>query len=305
MFQIIRPVTVTPAILTSSNVPEPDTSQTPPEELWVAGTYDKGDRAIDNHYIYEVVADPSTTDQPSVGAAKAVPTWVRRGASNRWRMFDGSVGSQSTNPETVEVEITPGIVINSVALLNMSGRTALIELYDGSSPVFSREYSLTDAGVTNWYDYFFSPIGTVGDLVVTDLPAYGNGVLHVTIDAGAEVAAIGELVIGSLLEVGCAKYDASVGTTSFSKKERDTFGNWVIVKRSNSKRASWNFTFPTSRLAMLNRIFADLDAVPVVWIGSPHPNYEGTIVYGFYRDYDLSYTDPRISSGSVTIEGIT
>lgn len=305
MFQIIRPLTVTPAILTSSNVPEPDTTQTPPEALWVAGTYTKGTRKTEDHYLYEVVADPSTTDQPSVGAAKAVPTWIKLGADNRWRMFDGSVGSQSTHPGTVAVQLTPGTVVSSLALLNLSGRTALVELYDGSSPVFSREYSLTDAGVTNWYDYFFSPIGTVSDLVVTDLPAYGNGVLHITVDAGAETAAIGELVIGSLLEVGCAKYDASVGTTSFSKKERDTFGNWVIIKRSNSKRASWNFTFPTSRLAMLNRTFAALDAVPVVWIGSPHPDYEGTIVYGFYRDYDLSYTDPRISSGSVTIEGIT
>lgn len=305
MFQIIRPLTVTPVVLTSSNVPEPDTAQTPAESLWTAGTYTKGTQKIEAHYIYEVVADPSTADQPSVGVAKTVPTWVKLGASNCWRMFDGSVGSQSTHPGTVAVQLTPGTVVNSVALLNLTGRTALIELYDGSSPVFSREYSLTDAGVTNWYDYFFAPIGTVADLVVTDLPAYGNGVLHVTIDAGAETAAIGELVMGSLLEVGCAKYDASVGTTSFSKKERDTFGNWVILKRSNSKRASWSFTFPTSQLAMLNRVFANLDAVPVVWIGSPLPDYEGTIIYGFYRDYDLTYTDPNTSSGSVNIEGIT
>lgn len=305
MFQIIRPVTVTPAILTSSNVPEPDTSQTPPESLWTAGTYTTGTQKIDNHYIYQVVATPSTTDQPSVGAAKTPATWIKLGADNRWKMLDGSVGNQTTRTGTVEVMLTPGQVINSLALLNMKGRTAEVELFDGSNLVFSREYSLADAGVTNWYDYFFAPIGTVSDIVVTDMPSYGNGVLHVTIDAGAETAAIGELVLGTLLEVGCAKYDASVGTTSFSKKERDTFGNWVIVKRSNSKRASWNFTFPTASLAMLNRIFADLDAVPVVWIGSPHPDYEGTIVYGFYRDYDLAYTDPRISSGSVTIEGIT
>ena len=301
MFQIIRPTAITPALLTESNVAEPG----PGETLWAAGTYNTGDQRVENHYIYEVVATPSTADQPSVGAAKAVPTWVKLGADNRWRMFDGSVGSQTINAGTIAVEINAGTVVSSVALLNVAGRTALVQMEDGSDIVFSREYSLTDAGVTNWYDYFFSPIGTVRDVVVTDMPAYGNATLRVVIDAGAEDAALGELVIGSLLEVGCAQYGAGVGTTSFSKKERDTFGNWVILKRSNSKRATWNFTFPTARLAMLNRIFADLDAVPVVWIGSPHPNYEGTIVYGFYRDYDLSYTDPKISTGSVTIEGIT
>lgn len=301
MFQIIRPTAITPALLTGSNVAEPG----PGETMWAPGTYVTGDQRVDNHYIYEVVATPSTADQPSVGAVKTVPTWVKLGADNRWRMFDGSVGSQTINEGTIEVEINAGTVINSVALLNVEGRTALVQVEDGSDVVFSREYSLVDAGVTNWYDYFFAPIGTVRDVVVTDMPAYGNATLRVVVDAGPEDAALGELVIGSLLDVGCAQYGAGVGTTSFSKKERDTFGNWVIIKRSNSKRASWNFTFPTAQLATLNRIFADLDAVPVVWIGSPHPDYEGTIVYGFYRDYDLAYTDPKISSGSVTIEGIT
>ena len=305
MFQIIRPVQITPAMLTSSNIPEPDTTQVPAESTWTAGTYDTGDQAIENHIIYEVVATPNTTDQPSVGAAKTVPTWIVIGSDNRWRMFDGVVGSQSTRVGTIEVELTPGVVINSLSILNISGTTAIIEMDDGSSSVFYREYSLTDAGVTNWYDYFFAPIGTVRDLVVTDMPAYGNATLKVTIDAGLETAALGELIIGSLLEIGCAKYGASVGTTSFSKKERDTFGNFKIIKRSNSKRASWNFTFPTTQLAFLNRVFAELDAVPVVWIGSPLPNFEGTVIYGFYRDYDLSYTDPKISSGYVTIEGIT
>lgn len=303
MFQIIRPVTITPVTLTSSNIPEPDTSLG--EVLWTAGTYNQGDQRIEDHIIYEVVADPSTADKPSVGAAKAVPSWIVIGSDNRWRMFDGVVGSQSTNPNTLEVDVTPGAVVNSVALLNVSGTTALIEMRDGADIVFSRSYPLTDAGVTNWYDYFFSPIGTVRDIVITDMPAYGNAVLSVTVDAGLETAALGELVIGSLMQVGCAKYGASVGTTSFSKKNRDAFGSFKIVKGSNSKRASWNFTFPTSQLAILNRVFADLDAVPVVWIGSPHPDYEGTVVYGFYRDYDLAYTDPNISSGSVNIEGIT
>lgn len=305
MFQIIRPVPVTPAMLTSSNIPEPDTSQVPAESTWTAGTYNTNVQKVENHIIYQVVATPSTTDQPSVGAAKTVPTWIVIGYDNRWRMFDGVVGSQSTHTGTINVLLTPGVVVNSLALLNISGTTATIEMDDGSTSVFHRQYSLTDAGVTNWYDYFFAPIGTVRDLVVTDMPAYGNATLRVIIDAGAETAALGELVIGSLLSIGCTKYGASVGTTSFSKKDRDTFGNFIIVKRSNSKRASWDFTFPTAQLAMLNRVFADLDAVPVVWIGSPHPNFEGTVVYGFYRDYDLSYTDPKISSGSVTIEGIT
>src|SRR5690606_11719085 len=84
--RIIKPVDVTPAILTSSNVPETDYA------AWSAATaYAVGDKVTYNHRNYEALvahtgANPETdTSDP--------PKWLDLGADNRWRMFDDKVGS--------------------------------------------------------------------------------------------------------------------------------------------------------------------------------------------------------------------
>lgn len=299
--QLIRPRDITPTVLTSSNVPENDYPE------WVAGTYNLGIRVIiaAQHTIYEVVAPVSTTDSPLVGIAKAVPTWVVVGPTNRWRMFDSSVGTLTTNPGSIVVVLTPGKVINSLALFNLAGRSVRVTMVDSvDGMVYDRTLNLV-AGVTNWYEYFFSEIETRTDIVITDMPAYGTASVTVTITSNTGSAAVGHLAIGTIEDLGCAAYGASVGAISYSRKDRDAFGNPIIVKRSNAKTAGFDISFDTARLATIQRILIDLDAVPVVWIGSPLPQYEATVVFGFYRDFSLNYEGPKISRGSINVEGVT
>ncbi|WP_341520705.1 hypothetical protein AABC73_20490 [Pseudomonas sp. G.S.17] len=298
---IIYPVKVTPAILTSTNVPENDYAQ------WVAGTYVLGDRRIiiAEHLIYEVTI-ASTTDSPLAGIAKPVPSWRVVGPTNPWRMFDDSVGTLTTNPGSIVVVLTPGTVVNSMAFFNLGGRSVRVTMVDPTDGlVFDRTISLVSAGVSNWYDYFFSDIETQTDVVFTDMPAYGTASISVQIDAGSGIASAGHTVIGKIKNLGCVSYGADVGAISFSRKERDTFGSFIVVKRSNAKRSGFDITFNTNQLSSFQRTLMSLDAVPVVWIGSPLAAYEGTVVFGFYRDFTLTYEGPRISRGTINIEGLT
>lgn len=297
---IIYPVEITPAILTSTNVPENDYAQ------WVAGTYVLGDRRIiiAQHLIYEVTI-VSTTDSPLVGIAKPVPSWRVVGATNPYRMFDDSVGTLTTNPGSIVVVLTPNKVVNSLAFFNLGGRSVRVTMVDPvDGMVFDRTISLVDAGVSNWYDYFFADIEVNTDVVFTDMPAYGTASITVTIDAGAEIASAGHMVMGTVKSLGCTAYGAEVGAISFSRKERDTYGSFIVVKRSNAKRSSFDITFPTAQLSSFQRTLMKLDAVPVVWIGSPLAEYEGTVVFGFYRDFTFTYDGPKTSKGSINIEGL-
>lgn len=299
--QIIYPQEITPAILTSSNVLENDYAE------WVAGTYTIGTRRIiaAQHKVYEVLA-ASTTDSPLVGIAAAVPTWAVVGSTNRWRMFDASVSSLTTNQGTITVKITPGKVINSIALFNLAGRSVRVTMVDPiDGTVRDVTVSLVQAGVANWYDYFFTSSTVRTDIVINNLPAYGTAAITVTIDAGAEIAAVGHMVIGQLKDIGCTGYGASAGAISFSRKDRNTYGDAIIVKRANAKRSGFDISYPTNQLATIERMLMALDAVPIVWIGSPLPEYEGTVVFGFYRDFDLNYEGPKISRGTINIEGMT
>ena len=66
---VLKPLEVTDAILTDSDIAEPDSTYDMGATLWSAGTITKGQKRYktSTHKIYEVVADPSTTDDPEVG----------------------------------------------------------------------------------------------------------------------------------------------------------------------------------------------------------------------------------------------
>ena len=225
--RLIKPVEITPAKLISSNVPETD------YPAWsVSATYAIGDRVLLDHHIYEALAIVAAGVKPGAEVVdKDHPAkWQDRGMDNRWRMFDDKVESLTANPGTIEVRIRPGAVINSMALFNLQGKSVTITMIDPvEGEVYRKTLSLVDAGVTNWYDWFFEPIGKRTDVVVLDMPPYGSADIVLIIDAGAEVAAIGHTVIGAVKRIGTALYGTSVGINDYSRKSTDEFGNTIVI----------------------------------------------------------------------------
>lgn len=295
--RIIRPVEITPAILTTSSVPETDYA------AWSAATaYAVGALVMYNHRNYEALvahtgANPETdTSSPA--------KWLDLGANNRWRMFDDKVGSLTEQTGSIAVTLTPGAVINSLALFNLLGRSLSVTLTDATEGiVYQRSLSLVDAGAADWYDWFFSPIGRQTDAVLTDIPAYGTAALSVTVDNASDTAACGHLVIGRQADIGVALYGTSVGITDYSRKETDAFGNALVVERAFSKRAEFDVAVDTPQISRVQRLLAAIRSRPVVWIGAQ--GYESTVLFGYYRDFQISISGPTVSDATITVEGLT
>jgi len=294
--QIIKPIDITEAVLVASNVPEDDY---PP---WSSSTsYLVGDRCLRNRRIYEALVANSNVDP--AGPATNPANWLDLGMDNRWRMFDDKVGSQTSQSGSVAVTLQPHAVINALALFNLQGSAVTVTMTDpAEGEVYRRTVSLVDAGVSNWYDWFFAPIGRHTDLVLLDLPAYGTAQLSVTLDNAADPAACGHLVVGTQVELGVALYGTNVGITDYSRKDVDEFGNAIVVERAYSKRAEFDLRLDTARVAAVQRLLASLRTRPVVWIGEQ--SYEATIVFGFFKDFNLSISGPSISDATLTLEGL-
>ena len=298
--RLIKPITIGDAQLISSNVPETD------YPAWVNSTaYVIGERVLLDHHIYEALAAVPAGVKPGEEVIdKDNPAkWQDLGMDNRWRMFDSKVESLTTNPGTIEVTIRPGAVVNSLALFNLQGKSVTVSMVDAvEGEVYRKEISLVDAGVTNWYDWFFESIGIRTDAVVLDMPAYGSADIVITIDAGPELAAVGHLVIGAVKQIGTALYGTSVGINDYSRKTTDDFGNTVVIRRSFSNRADFDIALDTSDVTRVRRLLADLRATPVVWIGEE--SYEATILFGFYKDFQIVFSGPTVSDCSITVEGV-
>ena len=279
--KLIRPKSVTDSTLTSSNVTEAD------YPVWVSGTtYAQNDfviRTAGVHKVFKRIVAGGGTIPPE----NDTTNWQDYGATNRWLMFDAVVGSQTTNASSIVVEVTPGAITNAVALLNVSAQTVRVEMIDPiDGTVYDSTVQMLDNSlVTDWWHYFFEPIVQRQDVVFLNLPSYSTAKIRITISNTGFTVACGVAVLGMLQTLGTTTTGATVGIKDYSRKETDAFGNYIIVPRAFSKRASFNVKVERVATDGVQRTLAELRTTPVVYIGSD--DFESTIIYGYYRDFDV------------------
>lgn len=298
---IIKPDTITAATLTSTNVAENEHS------AWSGSTtYNQGDRVIYDHKIYEAISTTLNV-QPDTGAIANPPTWLFVSATNRYKMFDTTVGSATSNANTIDVTITPSAPYNALVLFGVEGATAQLIVRDsGSTIVYNETKTLADySNVTGFYTYFFGmlPVDAQAEVAFLDIPFYASATYQLIINAGTGTAVCAEAAFGTQTELAVTNFGTSVGIKDYSVKQVDDFGNITIVQRPYSKRAEFDLTIETAEVGVFNRFLAGIRATPCVYIGDP--NREETIVYGYYRDFNVVLSNPSISSCALTIEGLT
>lgn len=293
--QVTRAADIPGRIIT--NVPENDAP------VWEAGTYDQGTKRIQNHHVYEVLAE-STTDAPADGVAKAVPTWLDLGVTNPWRAFDEKIGTVTSNPEAIRFSIRADQTINALAFFGVDAGSIRVTVTDPSlGRVFEHEATpVSTDGIDNWYEYLFAPIELVEDFVVLEVPAGTYGTIDISLDKPGGEAKLGALVLGQTSTLGVALYGTSIRLRDFSRKERDAFGNFVIQERDFSKVAEFDVAVDTANISAVQRTVAQYRAKPVVWIGEAA--YESTIIYGFCTDFGVSISGPTISDATFSVEGL-
>ena len=295
--RVIEPIAVTDANLTSSTIAETD------HPAWSGATaYVIGDRRIYGHVIYESLT-ANTNKQPDQNPLD----WLNLGPTNRWRMFDAKVGTQSTATTSMTAVITPGSA-NAVALVNVDAAYADIVMTDPlAGVVYSRTIRLSSTIISSdWYAYFTDPITARTVFTVTNLPIYPNASISITVrkEAG-ETVSLGSLVVGMVRQWGIRPSiltGATTGIQDYSRKERDEFGNFMIVERAFAKRARWGIILAHREIDAFQARMAAIRAKPAVFIGSDR--LDSTIIYGFYRDFSVVISSPRHAECSIEIEGL-
>jgi hypothetical protein len=301
--QAIQPLTITDSILTSSNVAENDYGE------WASGTtYSLGDRVIvvSVHKVYESASNSNIGNDPTTDDGT---NWILVGATNRWKAFDQKLSDPVTNANSITYTLTTTqSIVNSLAFFNLSADSVQITVTPSGSgsPVYDETFFLLDTtSVIDWYTYFFEPATTKEkELLVTNLPYYPNAVVAITISDAGETAKVGQIVLGSLVSLGRTGYGTTVGIEDYSTKERDTFGNAIIVQRAFAQKADYEVEITTQDTRRVQRFLATYRATPVVWIGNQDPSY-GLIVYGFYTQFSINLATPSVSYTTLEVEGLT
>jgi hypothetical protein len=295
--EIVRSFTIDDTSLTASSIGDTD------DYALYSGatTYALGDIVVGtDHHEYESL-DASNTGNALSDAA----FWLDKGMNRKWRMFDLSNSTQSTDADSIDVTVQVDGRANAVSLLNIAADTAQIIVTTATDgEIYNQTFDLTsDSGINNWYDYFFEPIVRIGDLVITDLPLNGDPEIEVIATATGSTVKIGTLVIGQSIFLGATVYGARLGIQDYSRKVTDDFGNWTIVERAFSKKADYKVWMDNAKIDAAAAFLATIRAVPCVYKGDG--NYSALYIFGFFKDWNIEIPGPNKSYLNLSIEGLT
>lgn len=275
-------------------------------KAWAPATpYATGDVAISTTTHHEYEALQASTGKDPMNQDANSTYWLDRGSTNRWRMFDLVNSGQSAFGDTIDVTIQTSGFVDSVAVMNCAATTIQIIAKDsGGVTRYDHTYNLNDpAGVNDWHAYFTEPITSMADFIAIDLPAYINMTVRVILTRTGSQALAGSLLIGLSMDLGAVIYGAKVGINDFSKLEQNDFGDWVIVRRNFAKRNSLTLFVEASKVDTVNSTLAALRAIPLVFFGTSA--YLATLVFGYYKSYEVTLSYPSHSFIDLQLAGLT
>ena len=296
--KVIKPVVFSSSQLLSTTAVET-------ESTYDAGTtYAIGNKVVYLTRIYESLVNSNTGNSPDTSPTK----WLDIAPANKYAMFDNSVSTKTVGTTPLVVEIKPGTIVNSIAILNIDkGITLTVEMKDtpSGSVVYTKTIDLDDTIILDWYMYFFEPYDLRDTIVLTDLPPYSTCVIKLTLTSLAGNVEVGAVVYGTVTDIGLTQYGVNFGIRDYSVKDTDDYGNTVFVKRAFSRRMEPTVFIENTKLRYISKVLGDIRSTPTVWIGSAEGNYEPLVIYGYYKDYNIDVSYPTSSLLRLDIEGLT
>lgn len=295
--RVVEPISITEDMMLSSNIPETDAP------VWAVGTsYTTGQTVIRDHAVFEAVS-ASTGQDPLLDTTSAY--WIRLGATNRWKPFDRLISDATVKSGDITYTLQPNLLADAVAFFGLDAATIRVWVTD---PVEGVIYDTTrtiidNTSVFDGWSYAFEPITYEAQEIFTGVPIYTGVTLGITVSS-AGVTQLGEIIVGRDQYLGTTLVDTSVGLEDFSKKDRDDYGNAIIVPRASAQTATFRFYFPTDDARRLRGILTRIRATPAVYYAGDGTSKFGTTIFGFFRDFSVPLTT-NISFGSLEVEGLT
>lgn len=262
------------------------------------------------HKVFESLAGGNQGNYPPLDILEAVPKWVEISATNRWKAFDTSVGTLTENADSITYTIVPGVIFDSIAFLNLTAQTLRITLTDTvDGVVYDETVNLLDMIPTgtipemDWYAYFFSNIMQTTEVARPGISLYLNTTVDITITYTGGTAKVGGIILGTQMTLGNTAYSPSVGIRDYSTKGTDDFGNPQIVERAYANKGSFDIIIPTASISYVKNVLASYRATLLLWIGAD--DYDSTIIFGFFKEFNIVITHGAYAECSIEVEGIS
>jgi hypothetical protein len=288
------------------------------EAEWnVATPYIVGDRVI--------VDSLQSTFECVAGHTGTAPTltmttpWVRVGASNAWKPFDGLASSQlvgvTGNSQLVDrmrFRLTGMGRWSTICVLNTICSRVRVQFTDLFGTAYDQTINSVDTTfIVDAWTYCFSDPNYITDFVFDGIDGNGSEpiVITVTNDNAGVAVLVGEIIVGNAFEIGVLHTDTKLSLVDFSRKEANDYGDLTLVERAYSNNATFEVSLPADRINRVQGLVRELRATPCVWFPSAAEANDGLLVYGFPREWVVTYVNTNAAVpyayATLEIEGLT
>ncbi len=303
LLSLMKPATMADAILTSSTAAETDYT------AYNSGTtYALGGRCISTttHRVYESLIAGNVGNDPTLidNRIGTTPKWSDVSATNRWKMFDDQVASQTSVASPLTVVLHPGFV-NAIGLLGLDAEAIAVTVKDApaGNTIYSYTGSLEGSTPFDYYEYFFSPFEPLTDFIVSGIDPYADMQVTVTLTKATGNVMCGMLQVGDLVPLGTTQYGAKAKPKTYSYIKINDYGENEIIKRKKAKdltATAWLKLEDANNV--LDTIGSMLD-VPCIVICSDRADYSGLRSFGLVSG-EISYDKPQDCLLSVSVNGL-
>ena len=315
--KVVEPITIG----TTNYAKHPDTygySNNGDYDIWdVATAYVVGDRVI--------VDSLQSTFECVSGHTGTMPTltmttpWLRVGASNAWKAFDGAVSAQLVGysggdqaPDQMRIRLTGLGRFTAVCVLGTDASRVRAKFTDpnGTETYNVVRYAVDTTPVIDAWTYCFADLNVSRDFVFDGIDGWGStasSILDITVsnDESGQPVRIGEIVVGIAVEIGDCHAGPELNLIDYSRKEINDYGDPMLVERPYSFRGTFDIEIAANRRNRVQSLMATLRATPCVFYPSEDDANDGLIIYGFERDFAITYQTPTRAYASLEIEGLT
>lgn len=314
--KVIERIAITTGEIVSSDIALPSTLETGyadwdgeyssgtayPADAYVMVTGTAGGAATATYKVYKSVQGANTGNDPTTDDGT---WWTDEGTLNQLRMFNDIIQEQSTQVSPVTVRITPGSLFTAVGLVNVDAAEVQIKVIDPTEgDVFDETISLvSDSGIADWYAYFYESIVRKDNYVNLDLPNYSSADLEITLTGTGNIS-LGALVVGQAITLGDTQYGLGLGLIDYSTKTVDSETGFVtITQGSYQDTMDAEIVMNTTYVSQAKKVLTDLRASPALYVADA--DKDGTILFGYFREFDLLFTGPVKSTALLQIESLT
>lgn len=266
--------------------------------------------ATATYKIYEALQGHSNQD-PTVDVGTVslgVGTyWKEVGSVNEVACFNDVVQDQTVNASSIQIEITAGERVDSVAFFNLQAATLNINVSSPTygSDLYDEDFELTvDRGVTGWYEWFYEPTSFIKNYAVVDLPSYTDAVVTITLSVTSGNASVGVIVFGKSLDAGKVERGSSIELVNYS---RGTYvpdlGRTFYESRDYAEDGNIILLIQKTRFQAIKQAMSDLRESPTaVILDESEP---GSIIFGFPKDLDFLLGGANYYRANFKIGGMT